>query len=427
MGNKLDSLLGRNLKLSKFKSTINLATSRLTILKNQRQSRLSIACSDVVQLLNLGQHERALLRVEQVIKEQNMLDAFAMIQGYCDLLIERANLLEHAKVCPDELKEAISSLLFASTRCGEFPELQVIRSIFTSRFGKEFAGRSIELRNNCGVNPRIIQKLSTKQPSLEIRLKALEEIASENQIALQIEGVSSITAEEKIDMDIKQNRPRPDAPMNPEGAEIRDNLQILSEDMEKVENFADSMTGRRKYKDAADAAQAAFESAAYAAAAARAAVELSRSDPDDQNSPNSRPRKDNSARISGLGSNEKIHPIQNSESEDEEIYVENKNAGEFKRSMSYSSSDSVDNMLKETGFNSLMEDQSKALGKEIVIDESDDEGGIEQGWRSPVTNKGVGFDNDKSHFAGGSRMEDGPRLNLENRPISARTRRASSR
>lgn len=29
-----------------------------------------------------------------------MLDAFAMIQGYCDLLIERANLLEHAKsVC----------------------------------------------------------------------------------------------------------------------------------------------------------------------------------------------------------------------------------------------------------------------------------------------------------------------------------------
>lgn len=33
-----------------------------------------------------------------------------------------------------------------------------------------------------------------------------------------------------------------------------------------------------KYKDVADAAQAAFESAAYAAAAARAAVELSRSE-----------------------------------------------------------------------------------------------------------------------------------------------------
>lgn len=229
-------------------------------------------------------------------------------------------------------------------------------------------------------------------------------------------------------MDIKQNQPRPDAPMNPEGAEIRENLQILSEDMERVEDFADSMTGKRKYKDAADAAQAAFESAAYAAAAARAAVELSRSNPDDQNSPNSRPRKDNSVRISGLGSNEKIHPIQNSESEDEEIYVENKNAGEFKRSMSYSSSDSADNMLKETGFNSLVEDQRKGLGKEIIFDGSDDEGGIEQGWRSPVTNKGVGFDNDKSHFAGGgSRMEDGPRLNLENRPISARHRRVSGR
>lgn len=54
-------------------------------------------------------------------------------------------------------------------------------------------------------------------------------------------------------------------------------FQILPEEMEKDNQYADSMRGRRKYKDVADAAQAAFESAAYAAAAARAAVELSQS------------------------------------------------------------------------------------------------------------------------------------------------------
>lgn len=54
--------------------------------------------------------------------------------------------------------------------------------------------------------------------------------------------------------------------------------------------FSDSRKGKKKYRDVADAAQAAFESAAYAAAAARAAVELSRSDshdPDDHSSPHS--------------------------------------------------------------------------------------------------------------------------------------------
>jgi hypothetical protein len=54
--------------------------------------------------------------------------------------------------CPAELKEPISSLIYAASRVGDFPELQEIRSILTSRFGKEFAARAIDLRNNCGVN-----------------------------------------------------------------------------------------------------------------------------------------------------------------------------------------------------------------------------------------------------------------------------------
>lgn len=43
-------------------------------------------------------------QVEHVIKEQNMLDAFAMIENYCDLLIERAVLLENKLVAQSTLK-----------------------------------------------------------------------------------------------------------------------------------------------------------------------------------------------------------------------------------------------------------------------------------------------------------------------------------
>jgi hypothetical protein len=136
-------------------------------------------------------------QVEHVIKEQNMLDAFAMIENYCDLLIERAVLLKNRLVspstlkvrvlysiiliygywnlipffilrstdlhvysclyreCHDELKEGISSLIFAASRCGEFPELQKIRQMLTSRFGKDFADCAVELRNKCRVNPKV--------------------------------------------------------------------------------------------------------------------------------------------------------------------------------------------------------------------------------------------------------------------------------
>lgn len=64
------------------------------------------------------------------------------------------NILEYRE-CPDELKEAICSLIYAASRCGEFPELQEIRGLFTSEFGKDFVTNAVELRNNCGVYPKV--------------------------------------------------------------------------------------------------------------------------------------------------------------------------------------------------------------------------------------------------------------------------------
>ncbi|XP_023912809.1 uncharacterized protein LOC112024403 [Quercus suber] len=279
MGRKLDALLGRNLRTSKFKTLAKLTISRTAILKNQRQVRCSNARSDVIELLNLGHQERALLRVEHVIKEQNMLDVFAMIDNYCNLLIERVALLQKSKECPDELKEGISSLIFANSRCGEFPELQKIREILSSRFGKDFAYRSIELHNNCGVNPKMIQKLSARQPSLEIRLKMLKEIASEIGVTLQLEEDAHLMVEEKQDINQKQNQLEPNKSGHLESPPLRINgHESSAEEIIQDEKFSESMKARKNYTDAAAAAQEAFESAAYAAAAARAAVELSRSE-----------------------------------------------------------------------------------------------------------------------------------------------------
>lgn len=63
MGRKIDALLGRTLKTYKFKPVVSLAISRLSVLTKQRQARMSVARSDVIELLKLGHHERALNRV----------------------------------------------------------------------------------------------------------------------------------------------------------------------------------------------------------------------------------------------------------------------------------------------------------------------------------------------------------------------------
>ncbi|KAI8539170.1 hypothetical protein RHMOL_Rhmol09G0160500 [Rhododendron molle] len=377
MGKPFDGMRGKSFNASKFSALLNLSVSRIAVLRNQRGARCNIAQSDVVHILKLGQHDRALLRVEQVVKEQNMLDVFVMMEGYCHLMAERINLIEHERECPEELKEAVASMLYASTRCGEFPELQEMRAIFTSRYGKEFVARATELRNNCGVNPKVIQKLSTRQPILENKLKVLKEIASENNIVLQFEEAASMTSEGKLEKEHKQQ-----------------------EGMEKMESFSDSVKAPRKYKDVADAAQAAFKSAANAAAAARAAVELSKSgphDPNDQNGFVSGKRKatdehegtesklqtaeeNNSGRMDnpnvGMGFG-KVNVIGNycSESEDEEIRGKNRVEDERKSGMSGLSSDSD----VSEGSRMPMEAVGEIRPVEDEYGESDRETGPEKG------------------------------------------------
>ncbi|CAI0552484.1 unnamed protein product [Linum tenue] len=347
MGRKLDAILGRNnFKSYKFKALANLAVSRLAIFKNQRQVKLNHARSDVVDLLRLGHHDRALLRVEHVVREQGMLEVYATMEDYCNLLVERLHLIEQESVCPDELKEAISSLLFASSRCGDFPELQEIRLLLTSRYGKEFAAGAVELRNNCGVSHRMIQKMSTRQPDRETRIKLLREIAAENNIALE-----ELDQPHQAKPNAVSSKQDEEGETSAAAAGARKASSRAGEDVERDGGLTDSVRMKRKYKDVADAAQAAFESAAHAADAARAAVELSRSDD---------PRRpDNHGNGEVMVSQDEEMEESESEPEDEEIVVESKAAA----SESKSSSSSLD-----------PESLARKLDKEIQFDdESDDE------------------------------------------------------
>lgn len=54
--------------------------------------------------------------------------------------------------CPPDLKEGISSLLFAGPRCSEIPELLSIRDVFQKKYGKDFVSTATDLRPTAGVN-----------------------------------------------------------------------------------------------------------------------------------------------------------------------------------------------------------------------------------------------------------------------------------
>lgn len=81
-------------------------------------------------LLESKQDATARIRVEHVIREQNIMAANELIELFCDLIVSRLAIITKQRECPADLKEGISSLIFAAPRCSEIPELQAIRDVF---------------------------------------------------------------------------------------------------------------------------------------------------------------------------------------------------------------------------------------------------------------------------------------------------------
>eukprot|EP01018_Ginkgo_biloba_P019698 Gb_14681 [translate_table: standard] len=151
--------------------------------------------------------------------------AYDIIELFCELIVVRLPIIESQRQCPIDLREAISSLIFAAPRCADIPELLDIRSLFGAKYGKEFVAAAAELRPDCGVNRtglrqekevckgkgrlallcigreldlpwsclilqmtsanamyQIIEKLSVRAPSGEVKLKLMKEIAKEHHV-----------------------------------------------------------------------------------------------------------------------------------------------------------------------------------------------------------------------------------------------------
>ncbi|CAN6301500.1 unnamed protein product [Urochloa humidicola] len=281
---------------AKVKTLVKLAAARLAVVRRPRLGRRSIARSDVGQLLSIGHLDRALLRAEQVIEEDNMLEALDLIELYCKILVEQAAQLEKPKECGEEIKEAVAGLMFASARCGELPELLDARAILADKFGRDFAAAAKDGAPGV-VDPTLVRKLSVERASLEQKRRLVKEIAAENDVLLEFpENAAEFPRQVgRTASQVNNHQREREQSRNVPGREFVQESAVKT-DRREVQPTQKSVDGKanpslaqlcvdekvlkesKKYFDARMAAEAAFRSASFAAMAARAAVELSRTE-----------------------------------------------------------------------------------------------------------------------------------------------------
>lgn len=175
----LNQLFNRGVFGTKCKTCVSLAISRIKLLQNKRDMQLKHMRKEIAQFLQAGQEAIARIRVEHVIREQNIWAAYEILELFCEFVLARVPIIESQRECPSELREAIASIIFAAPRCSDVPDLLQIKNLFTTKYGKEFVMAVSELRPDSGVNRTIIEKLSVSAPAAEVKLKVLNGIAQE--------------------------------------------------------------------------------------------------------------------------------------------------------------------------------------------------------------------------------------------------------
>ncbi|KAL5080789.1 hypothetical protein RYX36_009210 [Vicia faba] len=178
----LNSFFAQGFKASKCKTLLKLSIPRIKLLRNRREIQLKNMRREIAKLLETGQEATARIRVEHIIREENMMAAQEILELFCELVSVRLPIIESQRECPLDLKEAISSICFAAPRCADLPELLQVQLQFATKYGKEFISAATELRPDCGVNRQLIELLSIRAPSPEKKLNLLKDIATEHEL-----------------------------------------------------------------------------------------------------------------------------------------------------------------------------------------------------------------------------------------------------
>lgn len=161
----------------KLKPYLKMAVHRFEILNNKKTNLIKQEKRTIAQLLADEKEEKARIKVEHVIRQDFTIEAYEILELLCDLVHERMRLLVAEKECPDDMREAICTLLWSVNRT-ECAELGEVTKQFKLKYGKEFVEHAMGNVGGC-VNERVMHKLSIQPPTAYLVREYLTTIAGE--------------------------------------------------------------------------------------------------------------------------------------------------------------------------------------------------------------------------------------------------------
>ncbi|KAJ4836688.1 hypothetical protein Tsubulata_043331 [Turnera subulata] len=127
----------------------------------------------MAELIKTGLDYNAYCRAEGLLAEENLIACYNLIEHFCAGISANLSVMNKQKECPDDCKEAVQSLIYATARFSEFPELKELRTQFLERYGTCLEPF---------VSKEFVELLKQKQVTKEVKLELMHGIAKEYRI-----------------------------------------------------------------------------------------------------------------------------------------------------------------------------------------------------------------------------------------------------
>ena len=102
-------------KATKLKPQLKMAVTRFTIASNKKSALMKQQIREIAKLLaeDPPKEEKARIKAEALIRDDNTVEAYEILQLNCELLSERINLITQSKECPADMLSTVATVVAA--------------------------------------------------------------------------------------------------------------------------------------------------------------------------------------------------------------------------------------------------------------------------------------------------------------------------
>ncbi|EFH70600.1 predicted protein [Arabidopsis lyrata subsp. lyrata] len=201
-------LLCRRKKAKAFTwKVLKMLQSRLLLLKHQKYAKARHIRMDIADYIRSNESTNALLRTEQLFLVENSISIYDLLLKFTDFIIRRFSpIRKHGELVNDDTSEAVSTLIYASVKCKDIPEMLTLSELVGQRYGQRYVTTAIQVLPGNLVNTEIKKKLSIYSVSEHVKCRMVDEIAKESGYRLEILRLEHKSENENKVFDVKEKK-----------------------------------------------------------------------------------------------------------------------------------------------------------------------------------------------------------------------------